>query len=259
MILQRTMEEMLEYTKSKFPRLQTNIYFVPDQFFHKAKYTRMEERSVASHQVVLQDETQHGDFSSDRAEYNVMLCLRHITSRLQPQPMVVLSDYYMGDFLYEAVKITNESTGSVPLQEKKVKTIDILFPNLGCLVQGLKDAEIDILVLSQKFGVVVIEIKAFGFSDRAGKDDHGEGNSQPSDGSDRKLKDTVQKAVEQLSKCEKVLRVVLAKFPGTVPIRKCVALPFIRRSKVQALIEGDPGVTNVSHEFSHKQTSMLGS
>ena len=221
----------------------------------------MKERSSISHQVLLQDETPLDDFSSDRAEDDVTRCLRHITKSLDPQPMVVLLNYFFGNFLLETIEEAGKpATESAPFKTQKVKARELFFPNFSNLGQGIENTEVDALIISPKFGIVVVETKAIGFQEGAGKDEHsGEENTTQPDWVDcvSKLKEKTVNATKQLSNCEKVLREVLAGFPGNVPITKCLALPFVPRSQVQALTEGDLGAAEVSYGFSHTRKECL--
>ena len=255
LFLQRVIGELFEYAKRKFVNLRTDVYFIPEQSFRKTKYTCLKERSSISHQVLRQEETPLDDFSSDRAEDDVTQCLRHITRSLDPQPMAVLLNYFFGNFLVETVEEAGKpATKSAPSKKQKMKARELFFPNFSNLEQGIENTEVDALIISPKFGIVVMETKAIGFQEGAGKDKHSgeENTTQPNSvNSVSKLKEKTEKATKQLSNCEKLLREVLAGFPGNVPITKCLALPFVPRSKVQALIEGDLDAAEVSYGFSH--------
>ena len=198
---------MIEYAKRKFANLRTDVYFIPEQSFRKTKYTCLKERSSISHQVLRQEETPLDDFSSDRAEDDVTQCLRHITRSLDPQPMAVLLNYFFGNFLVETVEEAGKpATKSAPSKKQKMKARELFFPNFSNLEQGIENTEVDVLIISPKFGIVVMETKAIGFQEGAGKDEHrGEENTtQPNSvNSVSKLKEKTEKATKQLSNCEK--------------------------------------------------------
>lgn len=112
-----------------------------------------------------------------------------------------------------------------------------------------KRGDFDVLIISRKYGFIVMEAKSLADKMKAGEDFTAE-EQEIQRNKDQSLRVTiVEKALRQLSKAEKALEYMFTDLPETVPVTKCLALPNAPRSLLQQMIEEYPELMQVSQLF----------
>nr|KAG5685194.1 hypothetical protein BaRGS_030342 [Batillaria attramentaria] len=107
------------------------------------------------------------------------------------------------------------------------------FPLPGDLPATQREGDFDVIVIHRKYGVLLGEIKSVGI--------HG---NNPTD---KAVAHKVSKAVEQLEKCEKVVNHVMSDVAPGVSVRKTLILPYISRTQLQHVLDGDSQLAQLSH------------
>nr|KAG5688810.1 hypothetical protein BaRGS_017042 [Batillaria attramentaria] len=88
-----------------------------------------------------------------------------------------------------------------------------------------REGEFDVIIIHRKYGVLLGEIKSVGIH-----------SNNPTD---KAVADKVSKAVKQLDMCEKVVNHVTSDVAPGVSVRKTLILPYISRTQLQHVLDGD--------------------
>nr|KAG5688822.1 hypothetical protein BaRGS_017054 [Batillaria attramentaria] len=109
------------------------------------------------------------------------------------------------------------------------------FPLPGDLPATQREGDFDVIVIHRKYGVLLGEIKSVGIHD-----------NNPTD---KAVADKVSKAVKQLDKCEKVVNHVMSDVAPGVSVRKTLILPYISRTQLQHVLDGDSQLAQVRNSL----------
>nr|KAG5692352.1 hypothetical protein BaRGS_033217 [Batillaria attramentaria] len=109
------------------------------------------------------------------------------------------------------------------------------FPLPGDLPATQREGDFDVIVIHRKYGVLLGEIKSVGIHD-----------NNPTD---KAVADKVSKAVKQLDKCERVVNHVMSDVAPGVSVRKTLILPYISRTQLQHVLDGDSQLAQVRNSL----------
>ncbi|KAK7484466.1 hypothetical protein BaRGS_00024351, partial [Batillaria attramentaria] len=95
-------EEMVAFTRERFPNLETTTYFVPPLLF-----TKTTDTLHPKYNTPVQDKPAASDLGCDRAESDVKYCIRHIAD-VTSEPMFVLVNYVFDNYLLKGIRQTQQ-------------------------------------------------------------------------------------------------------------------------------------------------------
>nr|KAG5692915.1 hypothetical protein BaRGS_031419 [Batillaria attramentaria] len=159
------------------------------------------------HPVAQPINVQETDSRDDFAQQHVLYCLQTLGEQRQ-EAMFVMSSL---DFTHYLNKLDATHAAQFPLP--------------GDLPSTQREGDFDVIVIHRKYGVLLGEIKSVGIHD-----------NNPTD---KAVADKVTKAVKQLDKCEQVVNHVLSDVAPGVSVRKTLILPYISRTQLQHVLDGD--------------------
>nr|KAG5694437.1 hypothetical protein BaRGS_017470 [Batillaria attramentaria] len=152
---------------------------------------------------------QETDVRDDRAMQQVLQSIRQVAERRQ-EVMMVLSQLQFRKYLDNQVDpITAAATR--------------LLPRPATL--GMRDGDLDILLVSRQYGLIVGEVKSVGH--------------KPKYTTDQAIVKTVQKAVKQLKKADGTLRQLVSDL-APVNVTRILMLPNITSQRLMTALSTDP-------------------
>nr|KAG5692921.1 hypothetical protein BaRGS_031425 [Batillaria attramentaria] len=170
------------------------------------------------HPVAQPINVQENDSRDEFTQQHVLYCLQTLGEQRQ-EAMFVMSSLDFTDYL-----------------KKLDATHAAQFPLPRDLSSTQREGEFDVIVIHRKYGVLLGEIKSVGIHD-----------NNPAD---KGVADKVTKAVKQLDKCEQVVNHVMSDVAPGVSVRKTLILPYISRTQLQYVLDGDSQLAQRSGEGS---------
>lgn len=244
---------MRQFILREFPELHSSCYLVPPAQFNKVTSLRVTERSSPGHDVLEQILTPDSDLRSNRTTLSVRRCLDHIIRHSDSAPMMVLFDYSFENYLCKLHAKGSKSLQeghhqaphrSIPLQQKCSSTV---VPAPSNFKSHPRKGDFDVLIISRRFGFVVMEIKSLG--------DKMEASGAPIFGQDidSLRKAIVNKALPQLVKAKSVLQEKFEDLRKTIAVTQCFVFPNTPRRLLKCLLVKDPGLKEVRVHFHAKR------
>nr|KAG5693917.1 hypothetical protein BaRGS_014358 [Batillaria attramentaria] len=152
---------------------------------------------------------QETDERDDRAMQQILQSIRQVAERRQ-EVMMVLSQLQFRKYLDNQVDpVTAAATR--------------LLPRPATL--GIRDGDLDILLISRQYGLVVGEVKSVGH--------------KPKYTTDQAIVKTVQKAVKQLKKADVTLRQLVSDL-APINVTRILMLPNITSQRLMTALSTDP-------------------
>nr|KAG5694433.1 hypothetical protein BaRGS_017466 [Batillaria attramentaria] len=152
---------------------------------------------------------QETDVRDDRAMQQVLQSIRQVAERRQ-EVMMVLSQLQFREYLDNQVDPITAAASR-------------LLPRPATL--GIRDGDLDILLVSRQYGLVVGEVKSVGH--------------KPKYTTDQAIVKTVQKAVKQLKKADVTLRQLVSDL-APVNVTRILMLPNITSQRLMTALSTDP-------------------